>query len=91
MILLSIILLLIALLPLPYGCYILLKLIICFSCIREIIIENKDNTNELLILSAIIVLYNPLIRMPLGRVIWSVVNLLTASYFIYYLHKRKGI
>jgi hypothetical protein len=91
MILLSIILLCIALLPLPYGYYILLKLIICFSCIREIIVGNKDNVDELLILSAIIVLYNPLIKMPLGKPIWSVVNLLTASYFIYYLYKKRKV
>ena len=89
MILLSIILLFIALLPLPYGYYILLKLIICFSCIREIVIGKKDNIDTILLLLAIAVLYNPIVKMPLGKPLWCVVNVLTASYFIYYLFKNR--
>lgn len=91
MLVLSIVLLLIALLPLPYGYYILLKLVICFSCIREIIIGSKDNVDELLFFLAITILYNPIVKMPLGKAIWSIVNVLTASYFIYHLFKNRRI
>lgn len=89
MLLLSTILLCMALQPLPYGYYVLLKFIVCFTCIKEILVCSKHNVNTLLIFLALILLYNPIIKMPLGKPIWGFVNILTGIYFIYYLIKNK--
>ena len=91
MFLLLIILLLAALLPLPYGYYILLRFTVCFGSIYEIITNPTLNKDTILIFIAIAVLYNPIIKMPLGRPIWSIVNIITAIYLIYYLWKHKNI
>ena len=84
------ILLLIALLHLPYGYYSLLKLVVCFVLIKEILElnQNQNNINEILIFSALAVLYNPIVAIPLGKVIWSIVNITTIIYLIYYSKKR---
>lgn len=88
---LLIILLLMALLPLPYGYYILLRFAVFFGLIYEIIKNKKLNQDTIYIFIVIAVLYNPIIRMPLGRVIWVIVNILTAIYLIYCLWKYKNI
>lgn len=89
--LLLIILLLAALLPLPYGYYILLRFFVCFGSFYEVIANPTLNKDTILIFIAIAVLYNPIIKMPLGRPIWSIVNIITAIYLIYYLWKCKNI
>ncbi len=88
---LLIILLLLALLPLPYGYYILLRFAVFFGLIYEIIKNKKLNQDTIYIFIVIAVLYNPIIRMPLGRVIWVIVNILTAIYLIYCLLKYKNL
>ena len=84
-----IILLLIALLPLPYGYYILLRFAVCFGLIYEIITNPILNRDTIFIFIAIAVLYNPIIKMPLGKPIWMIVNVLTATYFAYQLYRRR--
>lgn len=91
MIFLLIIFLFLALLPLPYGYYILLRFLVCFGTIRELFIAPSNNTDTIFILIAIAVLYNPIIKMPLGRPIWTIVNVLTALYFIFYLFKKHNM
>lgn len=87
----SIIFLFLALLPLPYGYYILLRFLVCFGTIRELFIAPSNNIDTTFILIAIAVLYNPIIKMPLGRPIWTIVNVLTALYFIFYLFKKHNM
>lgn len=70
---------------LPYGYYILLKFLVCFTAIREIFLTKNKNIDTVSFLAAIAVLYNPIIRIPLGKNIWCVVNILTAIYFLYRL------
>lgn len=78
-------LLLAAIISLPYGYYILLKFLVCFTAIREIFLIKNKNIDTVLFLVAIAALYNPIIRIPLGKNIWCVINILTAVYFIYRL------
>ena len=91
MIFLLIIFLFLALLSLPYGYYILLRFLVCFGTIRELFISPSNNTDTTFILIAIAVLYNPIIKMPLGRPIWTIVNVITALYFIFYLCKKQNM
>lgn len=91
MISLTIILLFIALLPLPYGYYILLKFLVCFTAIRQLCVAENMNVDNNLVWTAIVILYNPIIKIPLGRTIWVIVNILTAIYFIYYLKNKRRV
>lgn len=84
-------LLLLALLPLPYGYYIILKFFVCFTAIRQLCITQKSTIDTNLILIAIALLYNPIIKIPLGRTIWIIVNVLTSIYFVYYLKNKRSI
>ena len=70
MLLINTVLLFFALLPLPYGYYILLRFTVCFGSIYEIITNPTLNKDTIFIFIAIAVLYNPIIKMPLGRSIW---------------------
>ena len=88
MILILIILLLLAILTLPYGYYILFRFIVCVGVIRELFLAPSNNTDTTISLVAIAVLYNPIIKMALGRPIWTIVNIITALYFIFYLSKK---
>ncbi|MEI3270050.1 MAG: DUF6804 family protein [Candidatus Gastranaerophilaceae bacterium] len=89
MILILIILLLLAILPLSYGYYILLRFLVCVGVIRELFLAPSNNTDTTISLVAIAVLYNPIIKMALGRPIWTIVNIVTALYFIFYLSNNK--
>lgn len=85
------ILLLIALAPLPYGYYYILKFAICIASVMELVElndKNNNNSNLMIAFGFLIVLYNPLISIPIGKSIWTVVNILTILFFIYYSKKR---
>lgn len=77
-----------ACIPLPYGAYILLKFVVCFSSIREIYVNSNLTVDMTLLFIALAVLYNPIIKIPLGKPLWIIVNVLTAGIFIYYLSKK---
>lgn len=70
-----IILLLLALAPLPYGYYIFLRLWICAWGITAAIRQTHAVWRLLLIGTAL--LYNPVICITLTRPIWSVLNIIT--------------
>ena len=89
MLLINTVLLFFALLPLPYGYYILLRFTVCFGSVYEIITNPTLNKDTIFIFIAIAVLYNPIIKMPLGKPIWMIVNVLTAIYFAYQLYRRR--
>ncbi len=80
-----------ALFSLPYGYYILLKFLVCFTAIRQLYITQHNSIDTNLILVTIALLYNPIIKIPLGRTIWIIVNILTAIYFVYYLKNQRRI
>lgn len=70
-----VILLLLALTHMPYGYYVFLRLCICVWCISEVAKRPLIITRVLLI--GTVLLYNPVIRIPLTRPIWSVLNIIT--------------
>lgn len=69
----------IALLPIRYhGYYVLLKIVICGGCAFLAAIAYGDGRKYLVWFGGgLAVLYNPIIRFPLGRELWIVVNILT--------------
>lgn len=71
-----------ALLDLPYGYYVLLRLLVCGVCIYLAAREREDGRNTWVwLLGGCAVLYNPIFRIHLNRDIWSVVNIATIGLF----------
>ena len=74
-----IVFLVIALFPIrAYGYYVLLKLVICGGCAFLAVKADAEGRKSMVwFLGGLAVLYNPIIRFPLGREIWTVVNIVT--------------
>lgn len=72
-------LLLVAMFPIrAYGFYVLLKFVICGGCaFLAVNAREEGRKNMLWFLGGLAVLYNPIIRFPLGREIWTAVNIVT--------------
>lgn len=82
----------IALLPIRYyGYYVLLKIVICGSCAFLAAIAYGNGRKYLVWLGGgLAVLYNPIIRFPLGRELWIVVNILTIILLIVIMKTLKN-
>ena len=85
-----------ALFPLPYGYYILLRLVICvvsgYICFDEYNIRQSVSM-WVIVFGFFSLLYNPLVPFHLGRLIWAPVNVITAIFLIFHLisyRKRSG-
>ena len=73
----------IAILPImPYGYYMLLRVVICGVCLwQAITIYNK--TSELPVgLCLVALLYNPIFSVHLTRGVWTILNIGTLIYFL---------
>ena len=86
------VLLVVALLPWPYGYYTFLRLSICgasvFLAYGQWIHENSVD-KWVIVFSAIAVLYNPFVPVYLTREIWSILNVATAVMFILHFASIK--
>ena len=81
----------IALLPIRYyGYYVLLKLVICGGC-AFLAANAYDAGRKHLVwfMGGLAVLYNPIIRFPLGRELWMVINILTIIVLIAIMKSTK--
>lgn len=91
MLIISIVALLIGLFNMPYGYYFILKVLVFLSCLKNIylIYENSKILNNIFwILFGVAILYNPIIKIPLGKPIWTIVNIITIIIFVYLLTCR---
>lgn len=88
--------LLIALLPLPYGYYTLLRIIVCLAA-GFIAFTAYDETGgvglQVLVFTLIALLFNPIFPIHLTREIWLIINLLVAGAFCVFgsTHRHKKI
>lgn len=75
-------LLLIALLDMPYGYYQLLRvLIFCTSVYIAVQERGRDNEGWFWAFVACALVYNPVVKLSLGKEIWPVVNVATIILF----------
>ena len=82
--------LLLSILPLPYGYYSLLRLVVTISSILGILIFNKEGDSKAVIcLGFIGILFNPFIPIHLDRMVWAPIDIISAIYF-YYLSRISG-
>lgn len=82
--------LIIALLEMPYGYYQLLRVFICGAALYFVSIENTSENGPwfwLFIFCAII--YNPIVKLHLGRDIWQLVNVITIVVLVLHYIKRR--
>lgn len=88
------VLLVFALVPLPYGFYMLLRLIVCAVSVWLAYEQWKQDdaiSAWVVVLIFIALVYNPIISIHLTREIWSMINLVTSSVFIGHLWFLKRL
>ena len=75
--------LLLALLPMPYGYYQLLRLIVCGVSIWAAVSTSKTNQTLTIFYILIALLYNPIFIVHFDRSTWGIINVLTVLFFGY--------
>ena len=86
----SIVLLLLAILPLPYGCYTLLRLVVCFTAVFLVWFSYRANKMTWAwIMGFIALICNPVAPIHFAREIWIAIDLIVAVIFGIYLIKFK--
>ena len=79
-------LLLLCLLDMPYGFFVLVRFIATAAFCYFAFEEYQDGNKERMILFIILaVLFQPFMKISLGRVIWNIVDIVVAGYLIYLL------
>lgn len=81
----------IGLFNMPYGYYVLLKIVLCTVLLRQAFLHFKADNALWISLLAFAVLYNPLIQISLGsKVMWSISNIATILLIIHSLTLLNG-
>lgn len=91
--LILVIALLLCLAPMPYGYYILVRFfaMIVFGLMAYRYYQEKKE-NLMITFGTLVVLFQPIIKIPLGRVVWNVVDIIVAIILIILFlneYKRK--
>ena len=85
-------LLFLALLPLPYGFYVLLRLVVCgaatFLTYHEFQTCGRVSSWALA-LAAVALLFNPLVPLHLTREIWAPIDVLSGVLLLVHWHRRR--
>ncbi len=75
--------LLLALLPWPYGYYQLLRLVICIaSCILTWQVFQAKRTGWMVIMGILAILFNPIGPIFLTRDVWALIDVIAAVVFV---------
>lgn len=78
--LIAAILLVIALAPMPYGYYQVLRIVVCgLSCYGAYLAYNAESHIWMWLLAGIAILFNPIFPIYLERDLWNVIDLVTAA------------
>jgi len=86
----SIVLLVLAIFPWPYGYYTILRLIVCItSALLAWISYKRQLTQWIWVMVLTAVVFNPVIVVHFGKELWAVIYLITAVVFGIYLKKHK--
>lgn len=83
------ILILIAVLPLPYGYYLLLRPVVCLGLIYLLIRDWKSlSQNARAITIVIAILFNPFAAVFLSKIVWVPIDL-ACSYFLFKKYQKE--
>lgn len=82
-----------ALLPLPYGYFTLLRV---YGCVVFILVlidlpksKRKTANRDFVIYLVLLCLFQPILKLPLGRTIWNIVDVATAIWLVWNLNGKK--
>lgn len=83
-------LLLLCLAPMPYGYYMLVRFVamVVFSVIAYHYYEN-DQPAIMVVFGALALLFQPIIKIALGRVMWNVVDVVVAIFLVIIVFVNK--
>ena len=80
--------LLLCIFDMPYGFYALVRFTATVAFFYFAYQAYEDgNRDRMILFIALAILFQPFIRIPLGRVIWNIVDVAVAAYLIYLLFK----
>ena len=87
----------ICLFPMPYGYYIFIRYFaaIVFAVMAYDLYQKQENKRGAIIFLAMAILFQPFIKIPLGRTIWNIVDVISAiilfAFWWEYKERAKGI
>ncbi len=70
----------------PYGYYMFVRFISTFTFALLAFKEFEKNNTKLVLFIALAVLFQPLFKIPLGRTIWNLTDVLVSLYLIYSIY-----
>ena len=80
------VILLLCLLDMPYGFYSFVRFAAAAAfCYFAYVASQSENKERMILFIALAVLFQPLLKIPLGRTIWNIVDVVVAAYLIYLL------
>jgi len=79
----------IALFPMPYGFYIILRLVITIVAIFSIIELKKEGSQLWCFFIGVAILFNPIFPIYLSKNIWMPIDLIVAGSFVWMIIKQK--
>lgn len=78
--------LLLCLLDMPYGFYTFVRFAATiFFCLFAYNAYKDGSSDRMILFIVVAVLFQPLIKIPLGRVVWNIVDVIVAAYLLYLL------
>ncbi|HBN01781.1 MAG TPA: hypothetical protein DD383_04050 [Rikenellaceae bacterium] len=78
--------LLLCLFDMPYGFYTFVRFLASVSfCYLAFKACSEGNNDRMVLFIALTVLFQPFIKLPLGRFLWNMVDLIAAAILVYYL------
>ncbi len=81
-IIISVIILFLAIFPMPYGYYTLLRLVVCGTAIYIVYNAKKINRQSWMwVMGIIALLFNPLIPIYLNKGVWVIIDIIVAITF----------
>jgi hypothetical protein len=84
------ILLLLCLLPMPYGYFMLVRFISCISFIYFAYQHyQQQNKNLMFIFGALALLFQPFFKISLGRTVWNIVDVAVAIFLLVLVFTNK--
>ncbi len=85
--------LILAVFPMPYGYFSILRIyaVIVFALLLFQIPSKKQNSRNwnFILYIALIILFQPLIKFPIGRTLWNIIDMAVAIWMLITLNKKK--
>ena len=85
-----ILLLVLCLFRMPYGYYIFVRFAAALAFCYFAYIANREGNNTRMILFIVLaILFQPIAKIPLGRTLWNIVDLVVSGYLLYLVVKKE--